>query len=70
MTEREQMLQCLLCDCHVVLSNMARENRPRSLWQVFTTPRWPISHEPLRADARHLLPRIEAEIFPSKRVKP
>jgi len=64
MTEREQLLQSLLADCHAVLSNMALENP--SNWNPFRS-RWPISHEPLRADARALLPRIEAQIFPSRR---
>ena len=43
----------LLGRCHTVLFNMARENKGA----IFN--RWPISHEPLRADARNLLPLID-----------
>ncbi len=37
-----------------ILGNMAQENEPG----VFVR-RWPINHEPLRADARNLLPEID-----------
>lgn len=46
----------LLGRCRTVLGNMARENEGA----IFN--RWPISHEPLRADARNLLPLIEKEM--------
>lgn len=46
----------LLERCRTVLGNMAMEN-PGS-WFF----RWPIHHEPLRADARELLPLIDAAI--------
>lgn len=48
-------LQGLLRRCRTVLSNMARENEG---WLRFIK-RWPISHEPLRSDARHLVPLID-----------
>jgi hypothetical protein len=38
-----------------ILSNMAEENN-----SMFN--RWPIHHEPLRADARNLLPQIRAAL--------
>lgn len=44
--------------CRTVLSNMALENEGA----IFN--RWPISHEPLRGDARSLLPVIEAALSP------
>lgn len=52
-----ELFRTALQDCLVVLRNMALENR-ESL-NPFKT-RWPIHHEPLRADARALVPRIEA----------
>ena len=45
--------------CRTVMCNMALENTD-FLSSVFQ--RWPISHEPLRADARNLLPVIEAAL--------
>lgn len=48
-------LQGLLRRCRTVLSNMARQNEG---WLSFIK-RWPISHEPLRSDARHLVPLID-----------
>jgi hypothetical protein len=43
--------------CRPILENMAAENeRP---WWNFWTPRWPISHEPIRGDARYVLPLID-----------
>ena len=49
-------LRAMLERCHRILRNMAREHTTG--WRsVFA--RWPISHEPLRADARNLLPEIE-----------
>lgn len=56
----EQMIN-LLGRCRTVLANMAAE-RPGFLNSLFGR-RWPISHEPLRADARNLLPLIN-EILP------
>lgn len=43
----------VLSRCHTVLSNMARENEGAIFF------RWPINHEPLRHDARNLLPLID-----------
>lgn len=64
MTEREQIeflinrnetLRNTLGRCRTVLNNMARENAG---WSSFFR-RWTISHEPLRHDARNLLPIID-----------
>jgi hypothetical protein len=47
----------LLSRARTVLGNLAAENeRP---WWNFWTPRWPISHEPLRADAKNLVREID-----------
>lgn len=43
----------ILQRCRTVLANMALENEGA----IFR--RWPINHEPLRADARNLLPLID-----------
>jgi hypothetical protein len=52
----QRLLKGTLARAATVLSNMAAENdRP---WWNFWTPRWPISHEPLRGDARNVLPLI------------
>lgn len=51
---------------------MALEDRFKPNGGIHWNPfhqRWPIHHEPLRADARALLPQIEQEIFPSQRLK-
>lgn len=53
--ERERCV-LLLERCHTVLANMAKENEGA----IFN--RWPINHEPLRADARSILPDLEAAI--------
>lgn len=44
--------------CRAVFSNMARENYSRGLFR----PRWPVHHEPLRADALALLPVVDAAL--------
>lgn len=42
-----------------ILDNMAREYPPsRGFWYRFWHGRWPIHHEPLRADARNLMRNI------------
>ena len=46
--------RAVLRRCRTVLGNMAQENEGA----IFN--RWPINHEPLRADARGLLPVIDA----------
>jgi hypothetical protein len=53
--QRNERLRATLVRCQTVLSNMALENERAWLG----IGRWPIHHEPLRADARHLLPDIE-----------
>lgn len=52
-------LRALLERARTILGNMALENDPRI---AFKFQRWPISHEPLRADARALLPEIDAAL--------
>lgn len=47
-------LRSALERCRTVLANMAAENEGWVVWR-----RWPISHEPLRNDARNLLPVID-----------
>jgi hypothetical protein len=53
-------LKALLIRCRTVLGNMALENEGA----IFN--RWPISHEPLRADARNLIPLLDAAIDAAK----
>jgi hypothetical protein len=47
-------LVCAIHRARTILANMAEENPNAG---VFAS-RWPISHEPLRADARNLLPEL------------
>jgi hypothetical protein len=54
--EENGRLKALLCRCRTVLANMARENEGAMFG------RWPINHEPLRADARNLVPLIDAVV--------
>jgi hypothetical protein len=49
-------LEAALRRCQTVLGNMAEENEGA----IFN--RWPINHEPLRNDARNLLPEIDAAL--------
>lgn len=51
-TEAEKLAHILM-RCRTVLGNMALENEGALVW------RWPISHEPLRADAKNLVPLID-----------
>jgi hypothetical protein len=44
-----------LIRCQTVLGNMAEENEGPG---VFFFNRWPINHEPLRADAKNLVPIV------------
>jgi hypothetical protein len=53
---RIEALEATLRRCQTVLANMALENKGA----IFN--RWPINHEPLRNDARNLLPVIEAAL--------
>lgn len=48
-----EALASILLRCQTVLGNMAMENEGA----IFN--RWPINHEPLRSDARNLLPLIK-----------
>ena len=50
-------LVLILKRCRTVLGNMAEERE--GYWAEFTGRRWPINYEPLRADAKHLLPLID-----------
>lgn len=59
-------LRSVLWRCRTVLGNMATENA--GVLAFFS--RWPINHEPLRADARGLLPVIDAAITTSQRADP
>ena len=54
--DRIEALEAALQRCQIVLGNMALENEGA----VFN--RWPINHEPLRNDARNLLPVIKAAL--------
>ncbi len=47
----------LLERCRTILGNMAKENDKK--WWQFWISRWEISDEPLRNDAKNLLPLIE-----------
>jgi hypothetical protein len=51
-----EALPNILMRCRTVLGNMALENEA-GLASIFD--RWPISHEPLRADAKNLVPLID-----------
>ena len=52
----------MLRRAHMILSNMALENELH--WWEFWKSRWPISHEPLRNDARNLVKQIEEYFDP------
>ncbi len=54
--EDVERLRNVLARCRTVLGNMALERKGA----VFN--RWPVSHEPLRSDARTLLPLIDAAL--------
>lgn len=53
-----ERLRAALERARTVLANMALEKEPSAPW----INRWPIHHEPLRADARNLLPVIDAAL--------
>ena len=55
-TSADLKVRSALERCRAVLGNMALENET-GLKSIFD--RWPISHEPLRADAKGLLPVID-----------
>ena len=50
-------LEVVLHSSRTILGNMAAENKDA----IFN--RWPIKHEPLRADARNLLPLIDKVLY-------
>lgn len=54
-------LRNVLERCRSVLGHMAIENEPNNKWEefIYIFNRWPINHEPLRADAKALLPIID-----------
>lgn len=56
--------QALLERCRTILGNMAQENEGA----IFN--RWPISHEPLRNDARGILPELDAAIDAARKGTP
>jgi hypothetical protein len=56
LTKERDALIHVLNRCKMILSNMALENEG----SFFN--RWPIHHEPLRSDAKHLLPLIDATL--------
>lgn len=60
-SDAEPKLRHVLERCRTVLANMAEEDEGGGLF----TPHWPIHHEPLRADAKNLLPIIDAALAQS-----
>lgn len=62
-----ETLNRVLVRCRTILGNMARE-RPRSFRTIVLNDRWPINHEPLRADAKALLSVIDATLNPNQKV--
>lgn len=63
-TDDTWRLRGVLKRCRTVLANMALENKGAIFF------RWPISHEPLRSDAKHLLPVIDAALSASPQTEP
>ncbi len=61
----EAVLRGLLERCRCVLNSMACENED-SESLAFWRSRWAINHEPLRADAKNLLPEIDAALLASR----
>lgn len=57
-----EQMRGVLERCRTVLGNMAEE-RP-GFWASFFGRRWPVNHEPLRGDARNLLPLIAEVLGP------
>ena len=63
MTEAADTIDTLVAvleHAQTILSNMAQEN-PSAYFQ-----RWPIHHEPLRSDAKNLLPILDAALAKAK----
>jgi len=57
-----ESLRKLLRSCLVTFDNMGLE-RTLKWWQLPFVSRWPIHHEPLRNDARHLAKRIRSALL-------
>lgn len=55
--EATEDLVLVLKRCRTVLGNMAEERE--GFWNEFFGRRWPTNHEPLRADAKNLVPIID-----------
>jgi hypothetical protein len=47
----------MLRRCRTVLGNMAEERE--GYWNELLGRRWPVNHEPLRMDAKNLVPLID-----------
>jgi len=60
LTARVAELEKALARCLVILENMALENEGA----IFN--RWPINHEPLRADAKGVIPIARAALKPKE----
>lgn len=56
--DKHREIVAVLVRAQTILENMAMERTPAALWGN----RWPIHHEPLRADAKALLPVIRAAL--------
>lgn len=50
-------LVLMLKRCRTILGNMAEERE--GFWNELTGRRWPINHEPLRSDAKNIVPLID-----------
>ena len=62
LAEENERLRAALRRARTVLTNMTLEYGRWGSWMG----RWQISHEPLRADAKNLLPVIEAALTKQK----
>lgn len=62
---REEELELMLARCRTILNNMAWENQA---WPSRLFNRWPINHEPLRSDAKNILPEIDRLLNPLRSV--
>lgn len=56
--EQHRAVVAALVRAQTILEGMALERTPAALWGN----RWPVNHEPLRADAKALLPVIRAAL--------
>ena len=62
MTDPYSTERALLERCRTILANIALEREPK--WGIGM--RWPIHHEPLRHDARNILPEIDRALAASQ----